>query len=68
MAKIQGNKKYCCTSRSAETVGTLAESSQTVNETKDEFQGMGSIIGNVEMNFVLVKEILGIQMIYIAAT
>jgi len=31
--------------RSAETVGTLAESSQTVNETKDEFQGMGSIIG-----------------------
>ena len=32
--------------RSAETVGTLAESSQTVNETKDEFQGMGSIIGN----------------------
>ena len=36
--------------RSAETVGTLAESSQTVNETKDEFQGMGSIIGNHKLN------------------
>merc|ERR1712077_184916 len=31
--------------RSAETVGSLAESSQTVQETKEEFQGMGSIIG-----------------------
>ena len=31
--------------RSADTVGTLAESSQTVQETKEEFQGMGSIIG-----------------------
>ena len=36
--------------RSAETVGTLAESSQTVNETKDEFQGMGSIIGNHKLS------------------
>ena len=31
--------------RSADTVGTLAESSQTVHETKEEFHGMGSIIG-----------------------
>lgn len=31
--------------RSAETVESLAESSQTVHETKEEFQGMGSIIG-----------------------
>ena len=36
--------------RSAETVGTLAESSQTVNETKDEFQGMGSIIGKHKLS------------------
>ena len=33
--------------RSAETVGNLAESSQTVQETKEEFQGMGSIIGRI---------------------
>ena len=31
--------------RSAETVGSLADQSQTVHETKEEYQGMGSIIG-----------------------
>ena len=35
--------------RSAETVGSLAESSQTVHETKEEFQGMGSILGKLEL-------------------
>ena len=42
--------------RSAETVGTLAESSQTVNETKDEFQGMGSIIGNHKLRILSRSE------------
>ena len=35
--------------RSAETVGSLAESSQIVHETKEEFQGMGSILGKIKL-------------------
>ena len=37
-------------------MGTLAESSQTVNETKDEFQGMGSIIGNHKLSRISRSE------------